>query len=326
MTEVLVVGAGLAGLALAADLDNAGVAVSLLDKSRGVSGRAASKRLEALGHTLRADHGAQFFTARSPRLQSLVQGWLAAGQVRVWSHGFAQWQEGRISPAHQGNPRYVFSQGMSQMGKALLPKHLALHTQATAVRLEATPNGWKVWTAEGPCFEAPQLVLNMPAPQALKLAAPFLSRPNLESLQQVRFNPCWALVVSPLNWSNPNWVALETQHPVLAWVAQDHTKRPSGAPPVLVAHARGDWSQSHLEQSPSQVLPLLLHALQEVVGPLDVGQALAHRWRYALVTQPLEAPYLQQDRLAFCGDWCGGARIESALESGWALATALGGI
>ena len=47
MTDVVILGAGVAGLAAAQDLRAAGARVQVLDKSRGVSGRAATKRFEA---------------------------------------------------------------------------------------------------------------------------------------------------------------------------------------------------------------------------------------------------------------------------------------
>ena len=56
-TDVLVVGAGMAGLIAARELLRAGLSVLVLDKGRGVGGRLASRRIE--GATF--DHGAQAF-------------------------------------------------------------------------------------------------------------------------------------------------------------------------------------------------------------------------------------------------------------------------
>jgi predicted NAD/FAD-dependent oxidoreductase len=47
----------------------------------------------------------------------------------------------------------------------------------------------------------------------------------------------------------------------------------------------------------------------------------AHRWRYALVTEPVgeAALYDRPSGIGLCGDWCLGGKIEAAFLSGRAL-------
>ena len=75
-----VVGAGIAGLSCARALTEAGVRVTVLDKSRGPAGRMSTRR----GDGWACDHGAQYFTARDPRFQAEVTRWLAAGVAARW--------------------------------------------------------------------------------------------------------------------------------------------------------------------------------------------------------------------------------------------------
>ncbi len=51
----------------------------------------------------------------------------------------------------------------------------------------------------------------------------------------------------------------------------------------------------------------------------------AHRWRHALVEQPLGLPCLVDEEISAgaCGDWCIAPRVEAAFESGRALAHSL---
>ena len=62
--EVVVVGAGVAGLTAARSLADAGHRVTVLDKGRRVGGRLSTREFAGGG---RADAGAQFFTVRSER-------------------------------------------------------------------------------------------------------------------------------------------------------------------------------------------------------------------------------------------------------------------
>lgn len=79
IVDVAIIGAGLAGVAAAGDLIAAGKSVLLIDKSRGIGGRMATRRHAGT----RIDHGAQFFTARSERFAAFVNGLLESGMVQV---------------------------------------------------------------------------------------------------------------------------------------------------------------------------------------------------------------------------------------------------
>ena len=67
--RVAIIGAGLTGLSAARRLIEAGIETELFEKSRGVSGRAATRRLEFHDLTLRFDHGSPFLT--SAQLQAI---------------------------------------------------------------------------------------------------------------------------------------------------------------------------------------------------------------------------------------------------------------
>ncbi len=77
---IAVVGAGISGLLLASALRARGESVIVLEKSRGMGGRLATKRV---GNAV-FDQGAQFFTAKDSRFSELVAHWQARGVVTHW--------------------------------------------------------------------------------------------------------------------------------------------------------------------------------------------------------------------------------------------------
>ena len=79
--RIAVVGAGVAGLAAARRLAELGAAVTVLEKSRGPGGRAATRH----DGPLRFDHGMQFFTARRDPFRRQVTECIDRGVVGVWS-------------------------------------------------------------------------------------------------------------------------------------------------------------------------------------------------------------------------------------------------
>ncbi|EXI81308.1 MAG: Dehydrosqualene desaturase [Candidatus Accumulibacter sp. BA-94] len=79
--RVALIGAGIAGLSCAAQLQQAGLEVSLFDKSRGAGGRMSTRR----GDGWQCDHGAQYFTARHPDFRAEVARWQQAGVAALWA-------------------------------------------------------------------------------------------------------------------------------------------------------------------------------------------------------------------------------------------------
>ena len=315
-TDVLVIGAGLAGLAFAGDAKSRGLRVRLLDKARGVGGRASTRRWD----TVRIDHGAQFFTARGARLRGLAEEGIRDGWLRVWSHGFPLW-EGEVQERPAGHPRYAPPDGMNRLPKRLA-QGLDVCTETRIVAVRRGDAGWTAHGEKGDCFTARRLVLNLPPAQIAALIGEFL---DTAPLADVVFDPVWAVLVRLEKDLDVGWPALETRHPVLSWVSRDHTKRQSGAPPTLVLHAQGAWSTAHLEATPEFVRDHALTALTDIVGPAAVTETQCFRWRYAHPTVTYSHKYRWDSDLGlgWCGDWCGGPRVEGALESGWHLAEAI---
>lgn len=320
--DFLVIGAGLAGLAFARDATAAGASVRLLDKGRGVGGRMATRRID----NLRVDHGAQYFTARSERLKAEADAAIAEGWLQIWARSFPLWENGLIVSRPEGHPRYAPRDGMNDWAKRLA-EGLDVRTGTTVNKLERTESGkYLAQTQEGQLFHGDALILNFPPAQLLTLAPTLLTPEMTTKIRAAaqEFLPAWTLMARlESDISGADWPAVEfSGHPVLGFVSRDHTKRGPDAPPALVAHGAGAWSAAHIEDDPEDVKTALHHAVADVFGPLKILETQIHRWRYAQPTKPLPEKHLWDAaaRLGCLGDWCGGPRVEGAMESGWSLA------
>jgi hypothetical protein len=323
--DVIVVGAGLSGTAAATDLSRAGLEVTVLEKSRGTGGRAATRRWD----DARLDHGAPFFTARGERFSSLVQQLETTGAVKVWTNGFHQWRDGTLHAPSDGYPRFVPSDGMNALSKAIRgDAAYTLETGATVTGIRRDGDGYTVSleTADKQLEtrSAKRIIVTAPTPQALKLTDAMLEPATRAALEHVTWQPCWALLAQLSSAPDVPWRGIKLYgHPALEWIALEHTKRPSS--PALVAHATPEWTTANLERSAEETAPLLRDALLETLPNLEIAHVAAHRWRYARASQMHPAPTLEQDGLIFCGDWCAtdphGTRVENAVQSGWAAAT-----
>lgn len=316
-TDFLVIGAGLAGLAFARQVTEQGASVRLLDKGRVVGGRAATRRFG----TTRVDHGAQFFTARSFEFQAIVEQGLTEGWIRTWYRSIPEWREGRLHIRPSGHARYACPEGISALPK-FLARDLQIVTEAEVSVLSREDQGYRAETKDGRTFFGTNLILNLPPVQLLSLAGKLIAPEAAERIERVSLEPCWAFLGQLERDLAVDWPALElTEHPVFSWIARDHTKRPAGASPTLVAHASAAWTRAHLEASQAEVEPLLRAALKELLGPLTLTQSQTHRWRYAKPETSFGESFFWDGtrRIAACGDWCAGGRVEGAFLSGLRL-------
>jgi len=328
ISDVLVIGAGIAGLTAARRLQASGLTVEVLEKSRGLGGRAATRTV----HGARVDHGAQYFTARDPVFRAEVDGWRRDGVVRAWADGFASWSaaDGWRDPAAGANPRYACPDGMNALGKRLAAG-VAVTRRTRAVAVRPAAGAWEVELEGGARRRAPRVLITAPVPQALELLRevelPPAARADLEA---VTYAPCFAVMAGYPDVPAPSWPGVRLpDHPDLAWIANDGAKRTPGAyGTVLVLHATPSLTRRRFDDPPADVAADLLRAASSVVPWAERTAWRDHqRWRYARVEAPHAARALPvADGLVLAGDGFGGdagGRLEGAYLSGLAAAAAL---
>ncbi len=319
--EFIIIGAGLAGLAAASELRHQGRNVLVLDKSRGVGGRMATRRVG----TLRMDHGAQFFTVRDPRFEALLAPLLTEGEVFEWSRGFPLWQSGVIHSRQDGHPRYACRSGMSALAK-FMARDLGLALGDAVTHVERHQNGtWQILTARGLLYSAETLIVNAPPAQVLPLVGSFLDSDLHSRLSSFQMEPTWAVFGEVDRDPELGGVALEfADHPILGFMARDHSRRPEvGRTPSVVVHCNSSWSYKNLERSTEDVAHLVSNEVEKLFGVRFRQSPEVHRWRFAKPLHSLGEACLwdPQLRLGACGDWCTGGRVEGAVLSGWAAAS-----
>ena len=219
-----------------------------------------------------------------------------------------------LEAPREGHPRYAFTGGMNTFGK-LLGEGLTVTRSAKVVALTRAAQGWELGLEDGTFRRARRVLLNLPAPQALELAGDLLSPETKNALEAVTFAPCLALMTG-FAQAAPAWrgVVVEDEANPLSWIACDSSKRRAPEETVLVLHGNPAFSQGFLE-TPEAAVPRMLGAAAALGFSKPIWTAL-QRWRYAKVTEPHDAPYLQDGTLFFCGDWCGGGEARGGLSVG----------
>ena len=311
--SVAVVGAGLAGIACARRLGEAGVPARVFESQRAPGGRLATRRFAVASF----DHGAQYLKAEDPGFRALLELAAAAGAADVWRPAWPG-QDSRSdlwvgAPAMNSLPRYL-AQGLD------------VEYGARIVRLERGRRGWTLFDDRGSAHaDFTAVALALPAPAAAALAGG--RTPLAARVRAVPMAPCWAALVAfgALLPGVPD--AGFAGDATLGWYARNGSKPGRDAREAWVLHATPGWSRVAFDQPALTVQRALLDRFSEHIGRTLPRTLVSdtHRWRHSRVEAPLGEACLfdPESGIGFCGDWCLDARAEAAWLSGVALGTEL---
>ena len=304
--SVVVVGAGIAGLAAARSLHDDGHRVQVVDKGRSVGGRLATRRIGEA--TL--DHGAPFVTSGGPELDAVIGELEADGLLREW--------RGARGPS--GSRRYAVEGGMNQLAKRLA--HGLDVTVDTVIETVAAGDGrWALRSASRE-FTADAVVLTPPVPQSLAIVdagGVDLASPVRDQLDAIRYERSLVLLVvlsSPPR-AVPGGVLFD-EGPFRI-IVDNHAKGISSEPAVTL-QLGPELSAALWDSPPDEVLDELLARADRWLGHTDVVAAQVKRWRYAEATAPSVVPIVattvEGSPLVFAGDAFAGGGVAGAHRSG----------
>jgi predicted NAD/FAD-dependent oxidoreductase len=338
--RIAIVGAGVAGLAAALRLTEAGEAVVVYEKSRGLSGRAATRTKEGC----RYDFGANYFKVGCNEVAKLVFETLPTdGLTRIVGDILAFNRDGKVSPAdpeRNAGARWTYRDGISTLGKRLAAKGgFTIANEVCVTRLKRAGGCWQLEDGAGkPLGDFDRVLLTSPAPQAADLleASDFPSPVRMGVVAGLRRAEYWrqfSVVLSfPEAISLPgNAYALinEDRDHDLAWVSLENRKadRVPAGQSLFVLQLSPRWSERHYEDAPASIVSFATAQLRSLLGedlPAPAWSDL-QRWRYAHPRTAADASALREGAshgLFFAGDCLvGRGRVEEAILTGFAAAS-----
>ena len=328
MFEIAVIGAGIAGLTCAGQLQQAGKSVVLIDKSRGLGGRLATRRLAGT----HADHGVCYLQPKGDLFSKLIAELIAAGILRVWTEGIHSLSsDGRLQPPTKSGHYYAAPLGATSIAK-YLGQDLEIIGDKLITAISPIDHGWQLSTKD-PEFSltAAQVVFATPPAQALAIAQTEIDPTCIDQLSSVQFTrSITAIAVYPSTDQTAAaanaWQGIHCiEHPILAWIGLDSSKQLNPTQPVLVIQSSAAFAEQYFDAPDLAIIgQKLVDAIAVVVPTLITPELIqVHRWGYAFAQNPVSVKFLTAQTTAplyFCGDWCGGNRVESAYLSGIAVA------
>jgi renalase len=309
VNPVIVVGAGISGIAAARFLRAAGRPVMVLDRGHRIGGRMAVRTADDRP----VDIGASYFTVSDPSFREVVDDWQRRGLARPWTDTFHIHSDAELT-SRQGPMRWAAPRGLRFLVEDLAEGLDIRRQQVTQIepglRVDQTP--------------AAAVVLAMPDPQAVRLLDP-----SFDTEIAALTDPFQPVLVLTVSWSQRCWPddiagVFVNDDATLAWIADDGHRRGDHAP-VLVAHSTPGFAAEHLA-SPAEAAGPMLAALQRVLS-IDRSPTTSqvHRWTFGKpAASRTDTHFLRETLIGLCGDaWSDRPRVESAFTSGTALAAAI---
>ena len=294
--RIAVVGAGLSGLAAAREATARGHEVVVFEKSRGIGGRVASRRVEGTV----VDHG-------SPAISAPPESSLHDALLPLAGADTHRVPEGIADTAGAAAPLKALAGGIDIR---------------RAVRLRAlrpSSSGYELGDEQGNAHgTADAVIVTAPAPQAADLLGES-GEPaeRVEALRSLRYLPAVMVLAGIHGDAGGGPLAVPGGSALAAVrVETDKGRAPIDGVAPVVARLADHLAAELLDASDEAVLAQALPALAALLGPAGAGPAWAQvkRWRYAVPDGHLDARALNPVgvRIVLAGDSLTGAGFGAA--------------
>lgn len=334
MTDIGIVGAGAGAAAAAFVVDEAApeADVTVLEKSGGLCGRAATRRQGDLTY----DYGANYLKSDDERVVELVTETLDdEGLVDVTEPVYTFDADGAVSPGRDADEhKWSYRRGLTQIAKRLFGRTDAtVHRRTRVETVRRAGERWELDDADGETWGPfDVLLLNPPAPQTAELLrdAEWESSTRgalVDAVGDVAYRSVWTAVLRyPFAVDLPYYGLVNTdkEHAV-GWISREECKAghvPDGET-LLVVQANDEWSVERYDDDPAANVADLAEHAAAIVGDerlADPAWTDHQGWRYALPEGGVDRGPIDSARredLHLLGDWVAGeGRLHAAIANG----------
>lgn len=270
--DTLIIGAGISGLLLGRELQSTGKKILILEKSRGVGGRLATRRIEDKGF----DHGAPFLNDHRLVIDLLEK------------HNLS----GSINKTNEG----IFLTG----GMTAFPKFMAaglpIEKECKVTGLTSINGLWTVTSEDGRTFKARNVVITAPLPQALIL----LDSCKLDYPPMLRsVNYSKALMGLFIAQGNPEIAEISSEiHSIT--LMKDRNLHPDG----LVVRMTPEYSDKFFEEDDEVNLRNITSSfLSSLKSAVSIRSGELKKWRYVTPHESLPSTWVEvSNNLYLAGD------------------------
>lgn len=318
MPSIAVIGAGLAGLGAARILTSLGYEVVVYEKSKGLGGRAATRRngpyIFDSGATIVSPTGSELLRVMTEELDTSE---LVSVTKPIFMHSFGRITA--IDPQRGAPARFCYQFGMNTLGK-LLARDIEVRFEQKIDHIELkSGNGYLI---AGELFDG--VILTPPLPQSESI----LENSGIKSrLGNSRYRQCLSVLLGydrPLDKPYHALIDPDQSEP-LTWLSLESVKVPGDfrAPDghsAVVAQMSARYSRYSFEKSDDVIVRETVVDVSRILGKEYSAPAISDvmRWNYSHVSNTISFDSVNQkgSKLVIASDGLIGARIQQAYDMG----------
>lgn len=326
--EIGIVGAGVAGVGAAYELREVDAEVTLLEKSHGVGGRAATRRRNDCVY----DHGANYVTP-DEGFEGFMHEIGSEGPVEIEAPVWTFDSSGGIEPGEERDrPALTYEDGITRFAKDVI-SHADV-TLETGTRVESVgreDDHWRV-ESEDREYALDALVVTPPAPQTATLLADAdwddpLRGELVDVVEAVPYRTILTAVLHyPFAIDRPYYALVNTDgdHEI-GWLSREECKpgRVPDGQSLLIVQMAPEWSLERYGEPGEAIAEAAAGRAADLLEEPRIGTpdwTDHQRWRHALPDEAVDDDVLartEERSLYLAGDWVAGeGRVAAAFESG----------
>jgi len=338
-TDIAVVGAGVAGAGVAYALRDDDVTVTVFEKSRGVSGRAATRTR----HGCTYDYGANYVRTDDEWLLGVLDGVAATGRVDIDPPVRPFDGDGTIGTSDESEAaKWTYVDGIAHLGTALLSATDAtVHRETHVDTLVRAGDHWEIHDANGHDWgNYDAIVLTPPAPQTADLLGQARWAHNdrrrlRKTIESVPYRTVISTVLHyPFELDVDCYALVNTDKTHDVWWLSREECKPEHVPDgesLLIVQLSPDYSAEHFHDPASDLIDdvaAITAALLDDDRLADPDWHDYQHWRYSQPEAGVDGDGLARGTehdLYFAGDWVAGeGRVQQALRSGLETGASVG--
>jgi predicted NAD/FAD-dependent oxidoreductase len=306
--RIAIIGAGISGTNLGAQLSQHGFEVSIFEKSRGPGGRTSTRRYEKDGKVYSIDHGAQYIDVNSIDFQSFVDELEKNNVVEKFTKLGSQ-------------NTYVAVPAMNAVVK-YLAQGLNLKSGVRVGSVERKNSVNMLYDHDNQLLGEFDFVISTAPPK--QTAEFFQNFSEFDFLANIEMKAHFAIMLISSKSYDFGFTEINLKDSMLNWIGINSQKPQRGDDLAIIMHTNFRWSVENKDMDRELIAKLALAELEKETNFKDDNPIYlaCHRWLYGRTFEPIGKNFIvdSPNNLACCGDYLLGDDIESAYISSTMLA------
>lgn len=302
--KTTIIGAGISGLWVAHQLTKANNDITLFEKSKGVGGRMATKRIGSE----KFDHGAQFYSDNLD-MKDLHQIWLAAEITSPWF-------------IKKEILRYRSHSGVTALAKNL-GQNLNIQFNKKITSVQKTGPDYRLNFDDNSIFETQRLILTSPVPQSLEiLKSSHIHYPS--DLEHIHYAKAVVLLIEHVTTETdlvPESGYFEDSDSDIIFSIADQQKKNNCVHKSWTITMSTAFSEKYFNESDQTILDIAIAEVIKLIPEFKFTAVTLKKWRYSHPKNTYSQLFLklENENIFLAGDAFGGPSISGAVRSANAL-------